>query len=111
MDKVKFLPLSPISRVLLVDAKGRAYTTGTCIVALCGSQTLSVEEGNVIKLEGNDAKMVRWMCKVRPQDRISAGETQNILSLNILSECSHNRLQWFCQLEKLKKSSWSRKCW
>ena len=82
-----------------------------CIVKICGSQTLPVKEDDVIQLERNDTMVVRWMRKVRPKGKISAGETQNMLSLNILRECLHNRLQWFCHLENLIKSSCSRKCW
>lgn len=82
-----------------------------CIIKIYGSQTLPVKDDDVIQLERNDTMVVRWMCKVRLKDKISAGETQNMLSLNILRECLHNRLQWFCHLEKLKMSSCFRKCW
>ena len=110
-SKVEHLPLSLTSRVLLVGAKCGLYITSMCIVKICGSQTLPVKEDDVIQLERNDTMVVRWMRKVRPKDKISAGETQNMLSLNILRECLHNRLQWFCHLENLIKSSCSRKCW
>ena len=35
----------------------------------------------MIWLERNDAKMVRWMCSVRPEDRISAEELGTKLEL------------------------------
>ena len=38
---------------------------------LCWDETLLVKEGNMFKLERNDAKMVRWMCSVTPEERVS----------------------------------------
>lgn len=39
-----------------------------------GSKTWQVKEHNVIRLERNDTRMVRWMCNVSPDDKISAVE-------------------------------------
>ena len=42
-----------------------------CVI-LFGRETWPVKMEDVIRLEWNDARMVRWMCKVRPEDRIYA---------------------------------------
>ena len=44
-------------------------------VQLNRGETWPVEEETVIRLERNDASIVKWMCNVMPEDRISAGET------------------------------------
>ena len=40
-------------------------------VALYGNETWPAQKQDVIRLERNDARKVRWICIVRPEDRIS----------------------------------------
>ena len=54
---------------------------------LYGSETGPVKEEGVTKLERNDAKMVRWMCNVRPEDRISTEERGTRLKLRSRRKC------------------------
>ena len=49
---------------------------------LYGSGTWSAKEESVIRVERNDARMVRFMCNVRPDDRISAEEHRTRLKLS-----------------------------
>ena len=37
-----------------------------------GNKTCLVKEEGVIRLERNDPKMVRWMCNIWPEERISS---------------------------------------
>ena len=41
---------------------------------LYGSETWPVKEKDLVKLERNDARMVRWMCNTGPKDKISPEE-------------------------------------
>ena len=41
-------------------------------------------------MQRNDAKIVRWMINVRPEDRISAEELKNGMTLNSSRECLQN---------------------
>ena len=40
----------------------------------------------MIRLEKNHAKMIRWMCNFRPEDKISAEELRTKLKWNSLRE-------------------------
>ena len=70
-----------VSRGLPSRAKDRLYFASVCSVMLYRRLTRTVEEEDVIWLERNDAKMVRWRCSVRPEDRISAEELGTKLEL------------------------------
>ena len=64
----------------------------------------------MIRLEKNDARMVKWMCNVRCEDKISPTELKTGLQLNSMKKCLHDRrLQWSYYVEKMKKSTWSSK--
>ena len=53
---------------------------------LYGSEAWQDKVVNVISLERNDARMVKWMWNVRLGDRISAEEFRNKLKLNSMRE-------------------------
>ena len=58
-----------ICRELSLEAKRTLYSA--CVVWMFyGSETWSVKEDDVIKLERNEARMVRWMCSNGPDIRI-----------------------------------------
>ena len=65
------------SRGFPLGAKGRLYSACVCSVMLYGTETWSVKKEDVIGLENNDAKMVRWICNVRPEDKIRAEQTKD----------------------------------
>lgn len=53
-------------------AKGRLYSTCGHSVMLYRSETWPAEEEDMIGLEGNDARMVRWVYNFRPDDGVSS---------------------------------------
>lgn len=66
---------------------------------LYGSETWPVEEEDLIWLEKNDTRMVRWMCNIRHEDRISSEKFRTRLKLKNIKEFLQNkRLQWFGNL-------------
>ena len=55
---------------------------------------MSVQEDDVIRLGRSDARMVRWMCKFRPKDRISGGELRNRLKLKSMRNYLQDWKEW-----------------
>ena len=50
-----------------------------------------VNEKDLIRLESNDARTVRWKCNIRPKDRIFAEKLRTRLKLNSMSGCLPDR--------------------
>ena len=72
------------------------YFPRTHSAMLYGSETWSVKEKDMIRLERSDARIVRWMFKIRPEDTISAEELRNRLKLKSMREClKYRRMEWF----------------
>ena len=64
----------------------------------------------MIRLERSDARIVKWMFSVRPEDRISAKELKTRLKLNDMMKCMQDGiLQWFGHLERMEDNAWSSK--
>ena len=50
------------SRGLPLGAEGRLHSAGVHSLMLYGSKTWPVKKEDMVKLERNDAWMVRWIC-------------------------------------------------
>ena len=68
-------------------AKGRLYSECLHSAVLNGSTTWPIKEEDVIRLERNDLMILRWMCNVSFQDKISAEELRIRLKLKSIREC------------------------
>ena len=64
-----------------LQAKGRLYSAYVRSAMLYESATWPVNKKDVIRLGINNARMVRWICKVRPEDSIFAEELRTRLNL------------------------------
>ena len=65
------------------------------------SETWRAKEEDVIRLERNGARIGRWMCSARPEERISAEELSSTLKLISMRECLQDKtLKWFGHIEK-----------
>lgn len=65
-----------------------------------------VIEEDAIRLETNDAMMVRWIYNINPEDKIYAEELRASLKLFSLRErLQDKRLQWFGHVERMEKST------
>ena len=73
------------SRLLPLGAKGRLFSTCVQSIMLYGNETWAVNEEELIRLERNNSRTVRWKCNIRSKDRISAGELRTRLKLNRVS--------------------------
>lgn len=67
------------SRDLHLSAKGRLYFACVHSVVQYGSETWPVKD-DVIKLERNDARIVRWICNISSEDMIYAEELKTRLN-------------------------------
>lgn len=79
------------SNGLPLGTTGRLYSTCVYTVMLHGSETWPVEEEDLIWLEMNDTRMVRWMCNIRHEDRISLGKFRTRLKLKNIKEFLQNK--------------------
>ena len=100
-DLVPFLA----SRGLILGGNGRSYSACAHSGALYEREIWPVKEEDVIRLERDDVRMVRWMCSDRLEYKISAEELRTRLKLKSMKECSQDtRLEWFGHLEKIGES-------
>ena len=55
----------------------------------------------MIRLEGNGARIGRWMCNSRPEERISAEELSSTLKIISMRKGLQGKtLKWFGHIEK-----------
>ncbi|XP_057314216.1 uncharacterized protein LOC130655471 [Hydractinia symbiolongicarpus] len=109
----KFRELLPLltSRVLSIEVKGKLYEACVRSVMLYGSETWAVKQEDLDRLERNDMRMVRWMCKASLRDRKSSDELRSRLSLcRIKDVIQIRRLNWLGHLERMEEDNWVRKC-
>ena len=63
------------------------------------------KKDNVIRLERNNAEMVKWTCNVRSKDKISAVKLGNIRQLNTMRKClQKRRFLLYGHLERMGKN-------
>ena len=77
-------------RGLPLGAKGRIYSACGCSI-FYESQVWPVKEEDMVKLERNAAKMVRWIINVGSENRISEEELRTRLKLKSIKECLQDR--------------------
>ena len=64
-----------------------------------------------VRLERNDARMVKWICNIRPEDKISAEELKTRIKLKSMRECLQDkRPKWLGHFERMEESVWYNKC-
>ena len=76
-----------ITRSLPLGAKGRLCSTFGHSVALYGSGICHVKEGDVIRQQRNNARVVQWISNVKSEDTISFVQLKHTLQLNTMKEC------------------------
>ena len=60
-----------VSRNLLLGAKGRLYSAFLSSVVLYGGESKTIKEEDIIRLERNHLRLVKWMCDNGPVDIVS----------------------------------------
>ena len=72
---------------------------------LCFSETWSLTTPSLNRLKRNDLAMIRWICKARVEDRISAEKLHKKLGIqNIELALRCHRLRWFGHV--VRSSGW-----
>ena len=92
----------------MLEAEGRLYSVFVgSVLMLCGSENWPVKKDDLIRIERNCSRMVKWMPNMRRKYKISAEDRRNGLRLNTIRKCLQNRrLRWFSNLERMEKSTW-----
>jgi len=94
-------------RTFPLRTKGRLYQACVRSVMLYGSETWPVKEEDVVRLERNDMRMIRWMCGVSLSDRHSSQALRARLGLaSIRESLQSRRLRWFGHVERMGESNW-----
>lgn len=72
----KFRDLVPLfaSKCFILGGNSRLYSAYVNCVMLHRDKTWPVKEKEVIRLESNGTKIVKWMCNIKPGDIISGEE-------------------------------------
>ena len=85
----KFRELLPVltTRGFSLRSKGRMYQACVRSVMLYASETWALREEDLVRLERNDMRMIRWMCGVTLRDRKSSEELRQRLGVESIREC------------------------
>ena len=94
----KFRELRPVltSRHIPFHIRGSVYSTCVRAAMLHGSETWAPNADDLQRLRRNDRAMIRWICGVKPQDRIRSDDLLIKLRLaDIEKVLMSNRLRWY----------------
>jgi hypothetical protein len=106
----KFRELLPIltNKHLPATTRGRTYTACVRSVMLYGAETWAASAQTVKRLQRNDRAMVRWICRVKPDDDTPIETLLSQLHLKKIDEILQtNRLRWLGHVER--SSGWTSK--
>ena len=109
----KFRELLPVltTRGFSLRSKGRMYQACVRSIMLYASETWALREEDLVRLERNDMRMIRWMCGVSLRDRKSSEELRQRLGVESIRECVRKgRLRWFGHIERREDSNWIKRC-
>ena len=99
----KFRELLPIltNKHLPLVSRGRVYSTCVRSVMLHGSETWAASSKTLNRLRRNDRAMIRWICRVRPQDDVSSDCLLEKLGIkDIEAVLRANRMRWLGHVER-----------
>jgi len=78
---------------------------------LHGSETWPVRKQNAVALQRAEMRMVRWMCSIKPKDRLPSTELRERLGVdNIALILQRNRLRWYGHVLQKDDDDWMKKC-
>ena len=109
----KFRELLPVltTRGFSLRWKGRMYQACFRSIMLYASETRALWEEDLVQLECNDIRMIRWMCGVSLRDKKSSEELRQRLGVESIRECVRKgRLPWFGYIERREDSNRIKRC-
>jgi len=75
------------------------------------SETWPVRKENAVALQRAEMIIVRWMCGVNLEDRLSSTELRERLSIDdIALVLQQNRLRWYVHVLRKDDDDWVKKC-
>jgi len=99
----KFRELLPIltNKHLPLPSRGRVYSTCVRSVMLHGSETWAATSKTLNRLRRNDRAMIRWICRVRPQDDVSSDCLLGKLGIKDIEDVLRaSRMRWLGHVER-----------
>jgi len=109
----KFRQLVPLltNKDMSLVLRGRLYSSCVQSSMLHGSETWPVRKENEVALQWAEMRMVRWMCGVKLQDRVSSKGLRERLGLDdIILVLQQNRLQWYGHVLQKEDNDCVKKC-
>jgi len=78
---------------------------------LHGSETWPIRKENEVALQRVEMSVVRWMCRVKLQDRVPSKGLRERLGLDdIISVLQQIRLRWYGHVLRKDDNDWVKKC-
>ena len=99
----KFRELLPLltNRHLPLNTRGRVYSTCVRSVMLYGTETWAASANTVNRLQRNDRAMMRWICRVKPEDQVSSETILSKLGIrDIRQVLQTGRVRWLGHVER-----------
>ena len=99
----KFRELLPIltSRSLSYVTRGKTYSTYIRSVLLYASECWTLKADDLHKLQRNDRAMIRWICNVRLEERVSSLSLLKKLGIvDLETLITSHRLRWYGHVQR-----------
>jgi len=111
----KFRQLVPLltNKDVSLIIRGRLHSSCVRTSALHGSETWPVRKEYVVALQRAEMRMVRWMCGVKPKDRLPSKKLRERLGGpidDIALVLQQNRLRWYGHVLRKDDEIWVKKC-
>ena len=103
----KFRELLPLltNRHLPLTTRGRVYSACIRSVMLYGTETWATSASTLHRLRRNDRAMMRWICRVKPEDQVSSDLILTRLGIRDIGDVLRTgRLRWLGHVER--SNSW-----
>ena len=107
----KFRELLPLltSRAISLVKRGKMYNSYVRGALLHASECWALRKVDLQRLQRNERAMLRWLCGVKPEDRISTTSLYTRLQIPPLESVLRlNRLRWFGHVQR--SNDWIKRC-
>jgi hypothetical protein len=106
----ELMPILTMKRFPLL-LKGKVYDACVRSAMTYASETWPVKMDDINRMERNEMRMVRWMCGVKLQDRITSQELRRRLGIKSIRDvmCT-SRLGWYGHVQRMDEQNWVKKC-
>ena len=86
---------------LPLNTRGRVYSTCVRSVMLYGTETCATSANTMNRLRRNDRAMMRWICRVKPEEQVSSEAILGKLGIRDIGQVLQTgRLRWLGHVER-----------